>query len=83
MSAPRRVVVSAHARRRWRERAAQRLNLADIEAVARSAWQRGARTKRSLRNTKGVRRLYMGYTFVFDPDAEALTLITVIPPKHG
>lgn len=77
------IVVTAHARRRWSQRAAPRLGIRDVEAVARSAWQHGRPARHSRKNARGERRVYMGWVFVFDTAPDAVALLTVIPPKHG
>lgn len=82
MSQPR-LFVTAHARARWRQRAANRLGIRDVEAVARSAWRDGRPARHSRKNARGVRRVYMGWVFVFDTAPDAVALLTVIPPKHG
>lgn len=78
-----RVVVTEHARQRWLQRVAERLGLSDVDAIARTAWLRGLPDKRQ-RRSDGIRRIYMGYAFVFKQDDDgAVVLVTVVPPNHG
>lgn len=78
-----RIVVTDHARLRWRQRAARRLGMQDLEGIVRSAWRRGAKARRSKRNERGERRVYMGWVFVFERGPGVVALLTVIPPPHG
>lgn len=77
------ILVTDHARRRWFQRAAPRLGIRDVEAVARSAWQDGRPARHSQKNARGERRIYMGWVFVFSEGPDAVALLTVLPPKHG
>lgn len=74
------VVVSYHARQRWRQRGRGWTGLTEIDTVAISAWRLGLPAKnRGRRRQDGIRKLYAGYVFVFDWEIpnQKLVLLTV------
>lgn len=72
-----RVVVTRHAWLRWRARGQKLTGLKDLDLIARSAWVRGEKHDRV---HNGTRMTYLGMTFVFKPEPEAVVLVTVIDP---